>query len=397
MHSSLRLSLTWLHTWAGLLLGSVLFVIFWMGSLTVFDREIDRWMQPGTRLVAPTTPLALDHSVVPIAQVLAAGSSQWGVNLPTERAPQLRFFYRDGGGQTITRAIDSRSGMLIPDQGSRAGTGFFFPFHFSLHIQWRDLGYWIVGVAGMAMLVLLVSGIIIHKKIFIEFFLFRPRKQLPRASLDLHNLTGVLALPFHFVITLSGLIIFMGIYFPQAQVGAYGMGEQAKQQYTREAFGNYKRPRAGRMNHLASLDAMLAEAERQWPGGQASSLRVWHPGDTNAYVEVTRSYANDVTMHLDRLTFDGQSGALLQRFVGAPVMKAQRFISGMHFIQFDHWGIRCLYFFAGLSGCVMIATGLFFWLESRRVRHAKKGLAGVRVVEALTVGSVSGIMIATLR
>jgi hypothetical protein len=113
-------------------------------------------------------------------------------------------------------------------------------------------------------------------------------------------------------------------------------------------------------------------------------------------VEVRRSYAHDVTMHLDRVTFDGPSGAVLHHFEGAPVMKAQRFISGMHFIQFEHWPLRWIYFFAGLSGCVLIATGFLFWLESRRASHVKKGLAGVRVVEAITVGSVTGILIATL-
>ena len=39
-----------LHTWAGVVIGSLLFAIFWMGTLSVFDREIDRWMNPGSRL-----------------------------------------------------------------------------------------------------------------------------------------------------------------------------------------------------------------------------------------------------------------------------------------------------------------------------------------------------------
>jgi uncharacterized iron-regulated membrane protein len=67
-----------------------------------------------------------------------------------------------------------------------------------------------------------VSGVIVHKKIIAQFFTFRPRKRLQRSALDLHNLTGVLALPFHFAIALSGLIIFMTIYFPQSYYGAYG-------------------------------------------------------------------------------------------------------------------------------------------------------------------------------
>ena len=40
--------MAWLHTWFGLVLGFVLMVVFFFGSLSVFDREIDRW--------APETP-----------------------------------------------------------------------------------------------------------------------------------------------------------------------------------------------------------------------------------------------------------------------------------------------------------------------------------------------------
>lgn len=394
---SLRQSMAGLHTWAGVVLASLLFAIFWMGTLSVFDREFDRWMQPGVRLASATAPVSLDTSVLPAVAQLPPGVKQWGVNLPTERVDHMRLFWRDADNQFVRRAIDPATGRLIPDQGSLSGTGFFFPFHFMLHVKWKDVGYWLVGLAGMAMMVLVVSGVVIHKKIFIDFFLFRPKKQLQRASLDLHNLTGVLGMPFHFLIALSGLVIFIGIYFPHSHFGAYGQDKEAKATYQAEAYGRYTRPALKQpAMQQASLDKMLAQAERRWAGGQVHFMRMWHPGDAAAYVEVRRSYAKDVTMNLDQVFFDAQTGAVLHRFEAAPVMSAQRFIAGMHFIQFDHWGIRWLYFFAGLSGCVTIASGFVFWLEARRSSHAKKGLAGVRVVEALTVGSVSGIVIATL-
>ena len=46
MQAGFRASMNWLHTWSGVLLGSLLFAIFWMGTLAVFDKEIDRWMMP---------------------------------------------------------------------------------------------------------------------------------------------------------------------------------------------------------------------------------------------------------------------------------------------------------------------------------------------------------------
>ncbi len=41
MEPTFRASMGWLHTWAGVVLGGLLFAIFWMGTLSVFDREID--------------------------------------------------------------------------------------------------------------------------------------------------------------------------------------------------------------------------------------------------------------------------------------------------------------------------------------------------------------------
>jgi hypothetical protein len=141
---------------------------------------------------------------------------------------------------------------------------------------------------------------------------------------------------------------------------------------------------------------MQAEAERLWSGGSVYFVRVWHPGDAGSYVEMRRSHAREVTMNLDQVFFDAGSGRVLHRFEAAALVSAQRFISGIHFIQFDHWALRWLYFGSGVLGCVMIATGFLVWLESRRTRHARQGLSGVRVVEALVVASVSGIAIATL-
>lgn len=396
MRPTFAKSVAWLHTWAGVVVGGLLFAIFWMGTLSVFDREIDRWMMPGTRLAPSTRGVSLDRVVRAVASMAPAAASQWRIDLPTERAPVLRVSYRDSAGNMRARDLDPANYALIPDQGTKAGTGFIFPFHYGLHLKWMDLGKWFVGLAGMAMLVLLVSGVFIHKKIVVQFFTFRPEKRLQRSSLDLHNLTGVIGLPFHFVITLSGLIIFIGIYFPQAHLGAYGGGKDAKAAYTAEAYGRYARPKVNVPGALASLDAMANHAERAWSGARPYFVRVWHPGDANSYVELRRSYARDITMNLDQIYFDAATGEVLHRFEAAPVMTVQRFVSGLHFIQFEHWTLRWLYFLAGLSGCVMIASGFLFWIEARRARHAKQRLAGVRVVEALTIGGITGIIVATL-
>lgn len=399
MGATFRKSMGLLHTWAGVVIGSLLFAIFWMGTLSVFDREIDRWMMPDTRLEVPTSVVSLDAMVRPVAEQLASGSPQWTINLPTERAPAIGLNYRDASGRNIRRHIDAATGKLAQDQGTHGGTGFIFPFHYSLHIKWKDVGYWLVGLAGMSMLAMLVSGVVIHKKIFREFFTFRPKKHVQRASLDLHNLTGVLALPFHFMVALSGLLIFFSIYFPWSVTAAY-QGNKAAM--FADVYGTYNRPKAGTPAPPASLDAMVKDAEARWSArlgepARADFVRVVHPGDAAGFVQVRRIFPErTVTMDSEIIVYDAVNGSVLKEHYAAPVRSAHAFLAGMHFIQFKHWTLRWLYFLAGLSGCIMIATGFLFWLEARRARHAKQGLAGVRLVEGLLIGSVTGIVIATL-
>ena len=395
-----RQSMNALHTWAGVVLGSLLFAVMWMGTLSVFDREIDRWMMPATRLASAATqpPVKLDGAVTQAAMQLAKGAPQWFVRLPTERVPAIELRWRNEANKTTERRfLHPQTGAVLKDADTLAGTGFIFPFHYTLHVKWMDVGEWLVGVAGMAMLLMVVSGVVMHRRIFADFFTFRPKKKMQRASLDLHNLMGVLALPFHILMPLSGLILLFTLYFPSAYLSQYPQAKDAKKAFTEEAYGQYRRARLNQSATAShSLDAMLISAEKQWPGGKADFVRVWLPGDANSYVELRRSYADEVTMNLDQIYLDAATGKVLKRFEAAPVMTVQRFMAGAHRLHFDHWLLRWLYFLGGLSGCVLVATGFLYWLESRRASHAKNGLPGVRLVEALTVFSVPGIVIATL-
>ncbi len=390
MGTGFRASMDWLHTWGGVVLGGLLFAIFWMGTLSVFDREIDRWMAPMTRFAATDAAFSVEALRPSYEAAVAAKASTWFAIMPTEREPAVQVISREGS-RSVLRLIDPATSAALPDPGTWAGTRFLYPFHYMLHIR---LGYWIVGVAAMAMLALCVSGVVIHRKIFADFFTFRADRKPRRLVLDLHNVTGVLGLPFHFVITLSGLIIFYGVYFPGTAEFAY---KDAPRAFAREAYGLYERPRLGKPGELASLDAMAAEARRLWDGETPRYLFIRNPGDAASILQVARAGAHRVTGSNDIAYFDAATGTLLhQRGEPTPVLAAQRFIAGLHLIQFRHWTLRWVYFGLGLTGCVVIATGYLFWMESRKKRDERLKPRGVRLVAGLTVGSVTGIVIATL-
>jgi uncharacterized iron-regulated membrane protein len=237
-----------------------------------------------------------------------------------------------------------------------------------------------------------VSGVVIHRKLFADFFTLRARKKSQRLVLDVHTVSGVLGLPFNFVITLSGLIIFCAIYFPSGWRAVYPDSKS----FNADSVSRYMRPKANKPGGLASLDAMANEARRLWDGGEPRAIVVRYPGDAAAYVTVFQSIEERIVRHAASITFDAATGAVLHRSDDLrPVAVAQRFLTGMHRIQFRHWTLRFLYFALGLLGCALIMTGFLFWLESRRKRHVAEGLRGVRVVQGLTVGATTGIIIAT--
>lgn len=392
MFATLRQSMSWLHTWAGVVLGGVLMVMFFMGTLSVFDREIDRWMMPATRLTLPVEPLSID-ALRPAIERVVSGSPHWSVVPPNAREPVVRVGFRDTAGEFQRRYLDPRTGDLLPDQGTLGGREFFYPFHYRLHIKFLDIGYWIAGLAAMTMLVLLVSGVIIHARLFREFFTFRPRQRPQRRSLDLHNLTSVLALPFYFMVALSGLIIFYSTYLP---AGIKVLYQGDRNAFFNDAFAGYKRPKMQQPGELTSIDAMLIEARTRWGSGEPGFVRVWHPGDAGAYVEVRRGASDRVRNDSQPIYFDGTTGAVLKYEALKPAVSVQRFLAGMHMIEFDHWPLRWLYFLMGLAGCAMIGTGFVLWMEKRRAQPAHTGRIGSRLVAAIACASITGLLLATL-
>ena len=208
---SLTQSMSGVHTWVGLLLGWALFAIFLTGTLAVFDKEIDWWMAPELTN-QDQGPVVAANVAQRWLQANHPTSSSWNIALPTERSPRLAVSV-DGQRRGENTPLDAETGEPLAVRDTLGGA-FFFHFHYTLHLP-RLLGVWVVGFAAMAMLVALVSGIIIHKKIFKDFFTFRPAKG-QRSWLDGHNASAVLLLPFHLMITYTGLAIFCVLYMPAA-------------------------------------------------------------------------------------------------------------------------------------------------------------------------------------
>jgi len=387
MKDSFTQSMDWLHTWGGLLFGWLLFAIFLTGTLTVFDKEITYWMQPELHHLA-SSDVNIDAATNQLRR-FGLNAKVWWIEFPFSRSPKATIFWQTRTGDEFEqRYLDPATGDVLRVRDTRGGE-FFYRFHYQLHLD--QPGVWIVGAAAMVMLVALVTGIVIHHRIFKDFFTFRPRASSHRSWLDAHNVTSVLVLPFHLVITFTGLVIFWTIYMPAGIQLFYGGNvEKAYDDIER----HIERDPEHRPASLASLSELERRARAQWNGGVTEWIEVKHPGDRQAIVNVTRRADDRLALTSDRVTFDGASGDMLQVWTGdQPAYVTYSVLLGLHYLWFKHPTIRWLYFFMGLSASAMIATGLMLWVIKRRDNHIASSRS-YRIVEALNVAVVAGLFVA---
>lgn len=400
LNHSLRQSMATIHTWCGISIGALLFIIFWMGTLSVFDVEIDQWMKPELRIGSTEKNISLDDALNSMMAIKPEHAKALSISPPNDRQSTFELWFRGGKSVIFPRHyIHPENGEFIWPTQSLGATGFIHRFHHRLNLSWNQLGTWIVGFAAMTMLLLLVTGLFTHRKILMELFTFRPKKALGRSTLDLHTLTGLMALPFYFMICLSGLIISMQTFLPWATTLPFN-GDKAAS--TLELRGGIKITPANLANHsLASIDEMVAKAEEKWSKlddgkpARVDAIRVSLLGDENSYVRLRRIFADKkVMMNREQMVFDTSSGELLYDYVAGPITTVSSWLKGMHYIQYDHWPLRWLHFMGGLGGCVMIATGLIYWQRSRKKKHGED-LFSHSVVKILSIGTICGTILAT--
>lgn len=409
MKNGFRQSMAWLHTWTGLLVGWLLLLIFMAGTASYYREEISRWMRPELPRSSVTADVAAERALT-FLQHKAPQAESWNVTLPDPRNPAMRMFWRNpesmvkppvegerrrrGGGRLGDATVDPNTGEEIAARETRGGD-FFYRLHFDLHyipVYWAR---YLVGFCAMFMLVAIITGVITHKKIFKDFFTFRPEKGL-RSWLDFHNVSAVMALPYHAMITYTGIVTLMFMYLPWGVSVAYPKDEEA---FFSEAFARLAEidtPAEGRAAPLP-IQQLLDSARAEWKGADVAGFTLYHPGAANAIVDITQRDGKRLSVDTPSLRFNAITGQLLEASpASGGATQTRGVMYGLHLARFADWGLRALFFLSGLIGCLMVASGVVLWAVKERPKHAKSGKTGfgLRLVDALNIGAVAGLPIA---
>ncbi|MCX5462697.1 PepSY-associated TM helix domain-containing protein [Alcaligenes parafaecalis] len=419
MKATFRQSMAWLHTWVGLVVAWVLFFVFLTGTASYVKDEITRWMEPEHPLPSQVVPVQSSAMLELALKQLRAKSppdfKAWTITLPHhDLKPRIEhplsisweeqpFQHEARRGEATLDPVTGQVQTGITPRATEGGTG-LLRMHYALHYLPEELAIWLVGICTMLMLVAVVTGVVIHKKIFTDFFTFRPGKG-QRSWLDAHNIVSVMTLPFFLMITYTGLVFFMSLYVPAGHTVMYGSSDAGRHAFIDELYFqkvDYQPVTPPKI----PMSVITQQAEQQWGKNNIASVTIMHPQGGTPYIELRRTGASGIHWRRgETLRFSALDGQILTvDALNKTALNTQYILLGLHEGTFADWWLRWLYLISGLLGCAVIGTGLILWTTKRRTKYQKKlankpdlslsehiDAAGLRLVDVLNLGTLIGL------
>ncbi|NHZ79886.1 PepSY domain-containing protein [Massilia sp. CCM 8695] len=379
------------HLWAGLVFGTILVVLGLTGSALAWMHELDVLLNPALLQVAPPPGMAPGAAMRVAPATVQAATERLLRDPRYGRPSQLMFperagdvfvaWYRDPKQQASAwKVAVSRQVMLDPATlavtGERTWGGFGFSrpqlmstlFHIHRYLVAGETGKTVIGVTGVALLLLSITGIVLWWPRMTAAAIkgaltVRHGGNWPRFNFQLHRAGGFFAAPVLLVLAVSG------VYFNMPQWVLPLVGAVA----TLAPAGKAANRSAADAAPIAPLEAMVA-AQAQFPDarvsrlalpakpGQPYEIRLRQPDELRAGDGATRVSIDAGDASVLR-TVDPQRAAAGDRLLSwmFPLHTGEAFgIAGRTFISI--FGVVPLMFFV---------TGLVIWIKLHRPKKRK--------------------------
>lgn len=370
-----------LHSWAGIVTGLLLFIVCFSGAVVVFKNEIDLWANPSlAQLPRSATPAPLD-TVLTQLHTRYPGATVETIALPDAVNPSYFAFVRERGAPANTRtkvALRSDTGAVVGPVDSQLGQ-YLRMLHVFLFFGPR----WIVGFLGAAMLVLIVTGIVIHRKILAELFTQRWGRSFRVVMSDLHKSAGIWGLFFHILIATTGAWMGLAPLFEQGYkyvtTASCSTDATKAPKPARKAAGDAAEP-----VQMQSLDALYATAQQAVPGLEARyvSMRRW--GTDTAEAGFTGNLSDHLasTARVDINAATGVPKKVHDPRTAGFWSLVNGLMEPLHFGDFGGLALKWLYFFLGMTPAFLSISGTLIWLDARQQRRREAEAAGGGIAAA---------------
>jgi PepSY domain protein len=361
-----------LHTWCGVVSALFLIVCFLAGALTLFLDDLNRWAAPPPPSVMPAPDARQQAQLLDYMAAHPEITTTFTLHLRTTAdAPAPLSWERDGEQFWATRDANGqwrRFSAPLPALGEVLDD-----LHRTAGIPGAVGGYTMGVVAVLYALALISGTVLLLPRLKRQLFALRPEGGRRRVWLDLHNLLGLTALPFHLVIAITTAVFVF--YAPLEQ--AMRALSPAADTGVAEAAGQ---------GELLPPATLLARAQAFAPALQAERMVFDALDDrTEALVVVLGETATGGRRLYVALNPYG--GALRYRNSGGSFYHAASdAFAALHFGNYGGYLLRWLYFVLALAGAVLFYTGNLLWL-GKRARGERRD---VQLLAALTVGTSCG-------
>ena len=393
-------ALTNAHAWVGLIISTLLFIIFFSGSLSLFRDDIHIWERdPYFATNSQSEGFSLDAVLSQVAKDYNVDMhGHFSLSIPTVDMPITSLYFEE----KISEEESIFKDLLLSSSGEFIGEGdnfrwalFLYKLHYNLHIP--EVGLYFVGIVTLFFFVALLSGVVIHwRKIVSKFFQYRKDGKKDKL-LDAHNLIGVMGLPFHIMYAFSGLVFnLLIIYQISYAVVLYG-GDQ-KKLFKAAGVVNVHLDETNINMPIVGLDKLLIRAKASLGEVNVEKVLIDHFGDESSSVtfmgmdDSQFSTRKEATYHIA----SGRELYLTKDNYDNDLRGGLAVITSLHYGDFAGYSLRILFFILGIGTCYIILTGNLMWLKKKAsLRKEKQNLVGLRIVHAMTTGGFIGTIFAT--
>ena len=364
-----------LHLIAGLTAGLLLVLSGLTGSLLIFGDAIDEALNPS--LLRRPAPSPTERSITPAAAVEAARQS-----LPAEeRVARVRLPRETEGVYEICPRAKGDPRCLYVDPytarvlGTRVPAESFKGRVFALHrrLLSGDTGEMIVGVGGLALVVLSISGVYLWwpgRKRLRRGFKINFSARGRRLQFDLHRVAGICAMGFLCLIGLTGA----GMAFSPTSERLLNRITASPPRPPQPT----SIPRPG--VQPAALDLVLDNADKALPG--AETVMVNLPQTPTAPFVVRKRLPGEWHPNGRSIVYlDQYSGATLQVRNALAAPTGTRLLNSLYPLHTGHLAgmlTRLLHLFVGLAPLLLFSSGLLMWrarrVGARRVRRIERSV-----------------------
>lgn len=352
------------HSSLGLAFAAVLYLVCLTGALAVFVAEFTRWENPTAPRVTALSADALWQTYTEALARAGGPVDRILMVLPEPEKPLLRVRTEAPGAGEREWIADAEGHIAAPVH--KGWSDLLVRLHVSLHLP-RAWGGFLVGLAGVALLSSLISGILAHPRIFRDAFHLRLGGSRRLQEADLHNRIGVWALPFHIIVSLTGALLGLSTVI----IAVLGM--VAFQGNTAKVYALFRTPRLAvdaRPAPPLDLRPMLADAARRVPAGRIDYLRIEHPTRRDGSVELQVEDGSHHIAGTDAYGYD-RDGRLYhakrarENPLGGQILGS---LGPLHFGWFAGPVVKVAYGLLGLGLAYLASGGVLLWIARRRDR-----------------------------